>query len=114
VKLLLDENLSVRLVQALIDIYPDLTHVDLQGLHGMSDSAIWDYARQHGYVIVTKDADFAERSALDSDPPKIVWIRLGNCARQDVERLLRFAYLIVHRFVEEGSETCLMLGRASN
>ncbi len=53
------------------------------------DRAVWDYARQHELIIVTKDADFSEMSLLFNFPPKVIWIRRGNCSTRDIENLLR-------------------------
>jgi predicted nuclease of predicted toxin-antitoxin system len=44
VKLLLDENLSPRLVGSLSDLYPESQHVHSLELGGADDSALWDYA----------------------------------------------------------------------
>lgn len=110
-KLLLDENLSPRLVELLSDVYPAIVHVQSLNLGGAPDSAVWDYAKMHGFAIVSKDSDFAERSFLENDPPKIIWTRLGNCSTADVERLLRSAADTILVFVEEGIETCLIVGR---
>ena len=49
----------------------------------------WERARQEGYTIVTKDADFSEMSVLQGFPPKVIWIRLGNCTTQQIEDLMR-------------------------
>jgi predicted nuclease of predicted toxin-antitoxin system len=110
-KLLLDENLSLRLVEFLADLYPGSDHVHNLGLGGAGDSEVWDYAKLHGFAIVSKDSDFAERSVLERDPPKIIWIRLGNCSTADVERQLRSAHEVIRAFIEEDQETCLLLGR---
>ena len=110
-RLLLDENLSVRLLSALADLYPDMTHVHEVGLGTAQDEAVWAYAREHGFAIVSKDSDFAERSVLERDSAKVIWIRLGNCSTKDVEQLLRAAFLVIRRFIEEDSETCLLLGK---
>jgi predicted nuclease of predicted toxin-antitoxin system len=112
VKLLFDENLSPRLAQSLGDVYPESQHVHDLGLGGEGDSAVWEYARKHEFAIVSKDSDFAERSVLERDPPKIIWIRLGNCSTTDIEERLRSAYEVVRAFVEKDEETCLMLGWA--
>ena len=50
---------------------------------------MWVYAARHGYVIVSKDAEFHQRSFVLGHPPKVVWIRRGNCSTRDIERLLR-------------------------
>ena len=50
------------------------------------------YARENDFVIVTKDADFSDRSALLGYPPKVIWIRLGNCTTSEIESVLRTRY----------------------
>ena len=110
-KLLLDENLSPRLVDLLSDLYPGSDHVHNLNLGGANDSEVWDYAKLHGFAIVSKDSDFAERSVLESDPPKIIWVRLGNCSTEEVEKLLRSAHEMIRGFLEEDEETCLLVGR---
>jgi predicted nuclease of predicted toxin-antitoxin system len=80
VKLLFDENLSPRLVERLKDVYPDSQHVSDVELGSANDSAIWEYAKRYWFAIVSKDSDFAERGVLEGDPPKVIWIRLGNCS----------------------------------
>ncbi len=111
VKLLLDENISARLVESLADLYPHSQHVDRVGLGGAEDSGVWNYASIHRFAIVSKDSDFAERSVLERDPPKIIWIRIGNCSTADIEQLLRSQHDTIRRFIEKDSETCLLLGR---
>ena len=87
-KLLFDQNLSHRLVTALQQEYPRSQHVRNVGLKDAADIAIWVYAAQHEFVIVTKDADFHQRSFLFGHPPKVVWIRAGNCSTAMIEALL--------------------------
>jgi predicted nuclease of predicted toxin-antitoxin system len=89
VKLLFDQNLSPRLVEELADIYPNSTHVCQIALDRSPDLAVWSFARNQGYVIVSQDADFSELSVLFGFPPKVIWIRLGNCATQEIEAILR-------------------------
>lgn len=68
-KLLLDENISHRIVSDLDKVYPGSAQVGLLGLGEATDSRIWDYALTHGYAIVTLDADFYEYSLLHGGPP---------------------------------------------
>ena len=89
VKLLLDQNLSPRLALALAATYPGTTHVRDVGLHAADDEAVWTYAAEHGFAIVSKDADFHQRSFVLGHPPKVVWIGRGTCSTADVEALLR-------------------------
>lgn len=88
-KLLLDQNLSPRLVSRLADVFPDVTHVSALGLDRASDDDVWAYAATNGCIIVTKDADFSERSTLRGFPPKVIWLRLGNCTTNRIEQALR-------------------------
>jgi predicted nuclease of predicted toxin-antitoxin system len=89
VRLLFDQNLSFKLVRRLADIYPDSAHVRDAGLVSAEDSVVWNHARTHGFVIVSKDSDFYQRSLVVGHPPKIVWIRSGNCSTTDIEAILR-------------------------
>ncbi len=88
-KLLLDQNLSPRLVQELQEAYPDSTHVREFGLQSAPDVEIWQLAKKRGFVIVSKDADFHQMSFLYGTPPKVVWIRLGNCTTDEILEALR-------------------------
>ncbi len=88
-KLLFDQNLSPRLAGLLADLFAGSLHVGQVGLERADDDAIWRYARDRGFAIVTKDSDFQERSQLAASTPRIVWIRRGNCSTQDIETLLR-------------------------
>ena len=42
------------------------------------DTLIWDYARDEGLTIITKDSDFSSRILLGGPPPKVIHVRLGN------------------------------------
>jgi len=88
-KLLFDENLSPKLAKAFQDLFPGSSHVDECGLGAASDADIWRFAEQNDYVIVSKDSDFYDRSALYGGPPKVVWLRVGNCTTDDVAALLK-------------------------
>ncbi len=89
VQLLFDQNLSPKLVQKLADLYPNSDHLDFLGLGTADDLQVWQHAKQNDFIIVTKDADFADLSILRGFPPKIVWIRRGNCSTNDIEEILR-------------------------
>lgn len=88
-KLLFDQNLSPRLPALLAAEYPGSGHVRWFGLASAPDPAVWAFAAAGGYVIAAKDADFEQRSPLCGHPPKVVWLRVGNCPTSAVERLLR-------------------------
>ncbi len=77
-KLLLDENLSRRIVPFIQESYPGSTQVALIGLERVDDRVIRKYAIDNDYIITTKDADFYEMSLIHGQPPKIVWLKMGN------------------------------------
>ena len=88
-KLLLDENLSHRVVSQIQSLFPGSTHVHEVGLQRSDDATVWAFARDHGFTIVSKDADFHQLSFLHGPPPKVVWLRVGNCSTEQVLSVLR-------------------------
>lgn len=88
-RLLFDENLSPGLVGLLALEFPGSEHVRNVGLAAAADPLVWSYAASHGFVIVSKDSDFQHRSLLLGHPPKVVWVRLGNCSTAAVAASLR-------------------------
>lgn len=88
-KLLFDQNLSPDLVKRLADLYPDSDHVYHIGIDRVDDKELRDYARREGFVIVTKDSDFSDLCILLGFPPKVIWIRRGNCSTAAIESILR-------------------------
>jgi predicted nuclease of predicted toxin-antitoxin system len=88
-RLLFDQNLSPRLVGQLAAEFSGSQHVRDAGLAAAPDPAVWAYAAAQGLAIVSKDSDFQHRALLLGHPPKVVWVRLGNCATAAVAALLR-------------------------
>lgn len=88
-KLLLDHNLSHKLCAKLSDLYPESEHTRFLSYHRAADSEVWFYGRTHGFIVVTKDEDVAELAVLRGAPPKVVWLRMGNCSTREVEQVLR-------------------------
>lgn len=88
-KLLFDQNISPGLVYKLKDLYPQSSPVFLLGLDRSSDREVWEFAKKETFAIVTKDVDFVDMSILFGFPPKVVWIRRGNCRTTEIEIILR-------------------------
>ncbi len=109
-KLLFDENLALRLARDLADIFPGSAHVIQVGLGGGRDRTIWDRAAAEDFVIVTRDEDFLRLSVLLGPPPKVIWIRLGNCNTRDVSRLLRLRAPEMREFTDHAEAAFLELG----
>ncbi len=108
-KLLFDENLSPRLAGTLADIYAGSVHVHDCGLGSADDVTVWQHAKDNGFTIVSKDADFQERSVLFGAPPKVIWLRVTNCTSGQIESLLRTAFPSIRKFIEQDQESCLVL-----
>ena len=109
-KLLFDENLSPRLARIFEALFPGTTHVSDCGLDASSDDSIWRFARENGFSIVSKDSDFHDRGVLYGSPPKVIWIRVGNCSVAEIEQLLVRAQAAIETF-EDGPDTTLVVRR---
>ena len=109
-RLLFDEQLSEELVTTLRDLFPNSLHVRLLDRSGAPDPIIWQLAREHGCLLVTKDEDFHRLSVLRGAPPKVVWLRIGNCTTADVARLLRDHVEELRVFEAQAEVTFLELG----
>jgi len=73
------------------------------GLDRQSDRIIWETAKKQDYIIVTKDSDFNELLILKGFPPKVIWIRLGNCSTKTIESLLRTNYEAIFAFYQDNN-----------
>jgi predicted nuclease of predicted toxin-antitoxin system len=112
-KLLLDQNLSPRLVQALVGLFPGSIHLHECGLGESADNQVWDFAREKSLTILSKDSDFCELSALRGSPPKVIWLHIGNCSTAEIEALLRRFAVAIAEFINHPEDRCLVLTRRS-
>ena len=108
-KLLFDQNLSHRLVSQLATEFPGSVHVRDVGLGASSDADVWAHARSGGFLIVSKDSDFQQRALLYGQPPKVVWLRLGNCSTAVIVALLRSRWSDIVAFEADPSASFLAL-----
>ena len=108
-KLLLDENLSHKLAARLDDLFPGSSHVRQHGMASAADPAVWSFALQQGYTIVSKDEDFHHLSFLRGSPPKVIGIGLGNCSTSAVEIVLRSSLVTIQSFIADPTASFLML-----
>lgn len=110
-KLLLDENVSDKIVDSIRDLFPDCTHVKTVALARADDSVIADWAKQRGFTIVSKDTDFYQRTVALGSPAKLIWLRVGNCATATIVDLLRKRHALIHEFIASETESVLVLER---
>jgi len=112
-KLLFDQNLAPSLVKHLADAYPGSAHVHHLGLGAASDLTIWEFARDSGFTLVSKDADFVELSTVFGFPPKVIWLRLGNCVTRDIAQVIRSHRLSIAALGEDETRGVLALFRSA-
>lgn len=111
-KLLFDQNLSSRLVKTLADIFPGSTHLRFEGLERASDKEVWNFASTRDLVIVTKDGDdFHPMSVRLGWPPKVIWLRAGNCSTRLVEEVLRDWLPEIRKFGRDKETAMLVIGQ---
>ncbi len=108
-KLLFDENLPPGLVEKLRGLYPESAHVHACGLGATNDAFVWDYALRHHFTIVTKDSDYEQFSVLRGAPPKVIWLRTGNCTTAYVADLLCRHHDLIEAFAQSDSDAILEL-----
>lgn len=109
-KLLFDQNLSFRLVRELQHEFPESLHVRDIGLAEATDADVWRYGKQYDLILVSKDTDFQQRALLYGAPPKVVWLRIGNCSTQQVVDLLRQKSRLICEFAQDQEASFLVLG----
>ena len=108
-KLLFDENLSHTLTRRLSDLFPDSVHVRDIDMKASGDQKVRDYAKAGDFMIVSKDADMHDLSLLFGNPPKVIWVRLGNCSTRQVENLLRMEFEVIEIFYKDENVSLLAL-----
>jgi predicted nuclease of predicted toxin-antitoxin system len=112
-RLLFDEQLSPRLASALQGECPGSQHVHDAGLGSADDRAVFAHARLHGFLVVTKDSDFADLAVSLGSPPKVVWLRLGNGSTSQVLEVLRSQLHSIREFAADPGSAVLALVRDS-
>ncbi|QDU65027.1 DUF5615 family PIN-like protein [Engelhardtia mirabilis] len=108
-RLLLDQNLSHRMLSGLEQAFPGSKHVRDFGMESTDDEGIWELAKSEGFAIVSKDTDFYQRSVLRGFPPKVVWVAVGNCPTGEIEQLLLKSIDALTEFDSDGERSFLVL-----
>ena len=87
-KLLLDQNLSRRILERIEDLFSGSDHVANRALDRVPDEEVSNFAVQEGFTIVSKDSDFHQMSLVRGFPPKVVFLKIGNCTTDLVVSLI--------------------------
>jgi len=105
IRLLLDENISPALVRLLADIGAYSQSVPHVGLSGRADHAVWQYALDHDFAVVTTNArDFIELLDAPLHPGLIVLRESGLSRQEQWERLIP----VVEHVKKSGDEDFLL------
>jgi len=105
-KLLLDENLSYRIVKKIKAVFIGSEHISSLGLKGQADRQIWNLAKQEDFTIVTYDEDYFELTQLMGFPPKVIWLRNMKLSNQGIAMLLLSKQDDIIKFME--SDACCL------
>lgn len=108
-RLLFDENLSPTLPRRLADLFPDSLHVRDAAMRSTDDPIVWNYAKANDLIIVSKDSDMHDLSLVLGNPPKVIWLRLGNCSTRQVDELLRREFDVIRLFSTDDEVSLLPL-----
>ena len=108
-KLLLDENISYKLVKFLHKDFPDSSHITFLKMQGSTDTKIWEFAQKEHYIIVSKDNDFRQRSFLLGFPPKVIWLSIGNGGIESIKNTLLNNIAAIEIFSSNLDEGLLIL-----
>ncbi len=103
-------KISQRLIiNKIVDLYPNSEHVKTLALTNTDDGNIWEYAKANGFVIVSKDSDFHQRSLLYGHPPKFIYLRIGNSPTSKIVKILRDNFSTLIQFESSEIESILVL-----
>lgn len=108
-KLLFDQNLSHKLVTSAESIFPGSRHVRDVELARADDEQVWQYAKDQGFAVVSKDTDFMHRALLRGHPPKVIHLKVGNCSTDQIARVLHKRSDTIEMFARDPFESLLSL-----
>jgi predicted nuclease of predicted toxin-antitoxin system len=104
-KLLLDENLSPRLISRLTALGIFAQHAAHVGLSGKSDSEIWLHAFKHDQIVVTINArDFLNLAAGSQVHPGVIILRESGLTPDEQWTRLEPAATIVREEENQGRD----------
>lgn len=108
-KLLFDQNVPRKVLQLVNKRFPGSDHLIRLKLELAPDPVIWDYAREHGFTIVTKDHDFVNISILMSPPPQVIWLRVGNAKAEAIATLLLERLDLLEEFEQHVNQAGILI-----
>ncbi|MBC7388339.1 MAG: DUF5615 family PIN-like protein [Opitutaceae bacterium] len=105
---MLDQNLSHRLASKIHVVFPEAVHVNALDLVNADDFQIFMFARQNDFkAIYTQYEDFYQHLLVHGQPPKIIWVRTGNCATDTLATVILSNAEIILGFLKDTINDCL-------
>lgn len=99
--ILIDNNLSYKLKSLFLKRDIEISHVYGEGLHRSSDMEVWRFAKSKGLTILTKDSDFHSIQSIHGFPPKIIYLKCGNCSTEKIRSILENSWLRINDFLQK-------------
>lgn len=97
-KILLDENLSWRMIKQLTPFFTEVVHAsELKIIQPANDISIWNYAQKNGFTIISKDDDFEKIVLLRKSPPKLIYLKTYNL---DTKKLVNLILVNKDKIIE--------------
>ena len=108
-KLLFDQNPFPNLAKYFKTSFNDAVHVQDLKLDTSDDLAVWEFAKSNNFTIVTKDSDFNNIITLFGFPPKVIWLRKGNCSTSLIKEMIEGHIDIVTTFIKDSENGILTI-----
>lgn len=108
-KLLLDQNLSRRIPTVISDLFPGSDHVANLDLDRVPDGEVWNFAAREGFTILSKDSDFHQLSLVKGFPPKVIFLKVGNCTTDLILSVIRKHAADFREFGEDKAASLLIV-----
>jgi len=100
-KLLFDQNLSPKLAFHFTSKFAGSRHLQDISHDKSFDISVWEYAKSNEFTIVTKDSDFNNLVSFFGFPPKVIWIRRGNCSTTEIKALIETNFDKISAFISD-------------
>ena len=105
--LLFDQNISPKIIKQIEGNFPGAKQVRHLGLENASDLEIFEYAKRHGFAVVTFDSDFVDLNVIRGFPPKIIWLKTGNLTTKSVTELIYKNMVVIQSFLQSEEDEIL-------
>ncbi len=108
-KLLIDQNISRRIIESINDIFSDSMHVNSMDSTTKTDIDLWDFAIKNEFCLVTTDSDYFNHCIISEESPKIIYVQGEVITSNKMEWTLRVNQEAIEQFITEDSANCLTI-----